>query len=235
MDVKEVMLRLEKLGSESTVKTFRRHGADGEMFGVKVADLKKVLRDIKGEQQLALKLWDTGNSDAMYLAGLTADGAQMTKTQLNQWAKSAWWYMLSEYAVPFVAAEHPDCFAIARKWIGSRTESIATSGWCTYAGGMSVRPDDQLDLPEIEELLELVAEKIDSAPGRVRYCMNGFVICVGSYVKPLLKSAKKVAKQIGKVDVDMGDTACRVPLAAEMLKKVESMKRVGTKRKTVKC
>ncbi len=235
MNVSDVMQRLEKLGSESTVKTFRRHGATGEMFGVKVADLKKVLRDIKDDQSLALELWDTGNSDAMYLAGLAADGSQMTKAQLEKWVKSAHWYMLSEYSVPFVAAEHPDCFTIARKWIKSRKEPIAASGWCTYAGGMSVRDDSQLDLGEIEELLESVVTKIDDSPGRVRYCMNGFVICVGTYVKPLLKNAKSVAKKIGTVQVDMGDTACRVPVASEMLKKVESMKRVGKKRKTVKC
>lgn len=235
MNVSDVMQRLEKLGSESTVKTLRRHGASGDIYGVKVADLKKVVRDIKGDQSLALQLWDTDNSDAMYLAGLVADGSKMTKTQLEKWVKSARWYMLSEYAVPFVAAEHADCFAIARKWIKSRKEAIAASGWCTYAGGMSVRPDGELDLAEIEELLGLVVENIDNSPGRVRYCMNGFVICVGSYVKPLLKSAKATAKKIGKVEVDMGDTACRVPLATEMLKKIESMDRVGKKRKTVKC
>jgi len=34
--------------------------------------------------------------------------------------------------------------------------------------------------------------------------MNGFVIAVGSYVKPLLQKAKAAAKQIGNVSVDVG-------------------------------
>jgi hypothetical protein len=65
--------------------------------------------------------------------------------------------------------------------------------------------------------------------------MNGFVISVGTYVKPLLKHAKAVAKKIGAVEVDMGDTACRVPLATAYIAKVEKMGRVGKKRKTMKC
>ena len=65
--------------------------------------------------------------------------------------------------------------------------------------------------------------------------MNGFVISVGTYVKPLLKDAKRVAKAIGKVEVDMGDTACRVPLATDYIKKVEGMGRIGKKRKTARC
>ena len=65
--------------------------------------------------------------------------------------------------------------------------------------------------------------------------MNGFVIAVGTYVKPLLKQAKATAKKIGKVDVQMGETSCKVPLATEYIAKVEKMGRVGKKRKTMKC
>lgn len=235
MTVKKIMAELKKLGSEQTVKTFRRHGADGEMYGVKVGDLKKVVKNVKGDHELALGLWETGNSDAMYLAALAANGKDFTRKQLDAWAKSAWWHMLSEYAVPFVAAEHPDACSIARKWIRARSSAVASSGWSTYASAISIRPDDELDLGEILELLETIEKKIDGADDRIRYCMNGFVICVGTYVKPLLSAAKATAKKIGKVEVDMGETACRVPLASEMIKKVESMDRIGKKRKSAKC
>lgn len=235
MDVAEVMAELKSLGSEQTLRTFRRHGANGEMFGVKVGDLKKVLKRIKGNQELALELWETNNSDAMYLASLAADGSQMTQKQLNHWAKTAWWYMLSEYAVPFVTSEHKDAPKIARKWIAARQASVATSGWSSYGATISVVPDSALDLVEIAELLAKVEADIEKATGRIRYCMNGFVICVGAYVKPLLNDAKATAKAIGIVEVDMGDTACKVPVAADMIRKIESMGNVGRKRKTAKC
>jgi hypothetical protein len=61
------------------------------------------------------------------------------------------------------------------------------------------------------------------------------VIAVASYVKPLLKNAKVAAKTIGTVSVDMGDTACKVPLATEYVEKIEKMGRIGKKRKTIKC
>ena len=77
--------------------------------------------------------------------------------------------------------------------------------------------------------------QIGQAPNRVIMCMNGFVISVGSYVQPLLKQAKAIARKIGKVEVDMGDTACKVPLALEYIEKVEQAGRVGKKRKTMKC
>jgi 3-methyladenine DNA glycosylase AlkD len=235
MTVDEVLAELESLGSAQTVKTFRRHGAEGPMFGVKVGDLKKVLKKIKGDQQLAMELWDTNNSDAMYLAGLLADGAKMTRKQLDAWAKSAWWYMLSEYAVPFVAAEHPQATDLAMKWIKSRQPSVAASGWATYALALGVCDDEQLDLDEIRGLMRLVEQRIDAAPDRVRYCMNNFVISVGTYVPALLEEAKQTAERLGKVAVDMGETSCKVPVASDVIAKIESMGRVGRKRKTAKC
>jgi len=65
--------------------------------------------------------------------------------------------------------------------------------------------------------------------------MNNFVICVGCYVKPLSKQAKAVAKQLGAVPVDVGDTDCRIPLATAYIEKVESRGHLGQKKKTIRC
>lgn len=233
--VEQVMSELKKKGTAQTRKTFGRHGAPENMFGVKVADLKVIAKKIKGNQELTLKLYDTGNSDAMYLAGLVADGSQMSNTQLNDWAKKAPWYMISEYTVPGVAAENSNARDLAMKWIKSKKENIASSGWTTYAGIMATRPDDELDLAEIKHLLNHVQQNINQVPNRVRYTMNGFVIAVGAYVKPLLKQAKAAAKKIGEVRVDMGNTACKVPFATEYIAKMEKSGRIGKKRKSMKC
>ena len=52
--------------------------------------------------------------DAMYLAGMVADGSKLTRAQPNKWAKSAvGLQMLSEYTVP----------------MSSKDPSIAAGGW----------------------------------------------------------------------------------------------------------
>ena len=205
--VAQVMTALKKKGSAQTRKIYARHGAPDEMFGCKVADMKTIAKQIKGNQELALELFETGNADAMYLAGIVADGAQMNKTQLNRWAKQANWYMVSEYSVPGVVAESEHVRDLALKWIKSKKENVASSGWTSYVGYIATRPDEALDLKEIKSLLKQVETEIDKMPGRVRYTMNGFVIAVGTYVEPLLKEAKATAKKIGKVEVEMGETS----------------------------
>jgi hypothetical protein len=65
--------------------------------------------------------------------------------------------------------------------------------------------------------------------------MNGFVIGVGSYIPALTKKATKVAQKIGKVSVEMGGTACKVPLAVDYIQKVVDRGTVGKKRKQARC
>lgn len=235
MDLNETMACLEKLGNPQTHKTWLAHGATGDFFGVRIGDMKTVLKKIKGRQDLALELYATGNVDAMYLAGLVADGAQMTKKQLEQWVKAAQWSMISEYTVPWVAVENAQARALALTWMDSSKEHIAAAGWNTYSGLLAVLPDDELDHKEIVSLLQRVERDIGKAKNRVRYCMNAFVIAVGGGVPSLLTKAKATAKRLGKVEVDMGDTACKVPAALATIEKIEAMGRVGKKRKTLKC
>ncbi len=65
--------------------------------------------------------------------------------------------------------------------------------------------------------------------------MNGLVIGVGTYVEGLAKKSKDVAKNIGKVSVDVGGTACKVPLANDYIDIVIDKGRTGIKRKTARC
>ena len=233
---KQILAELKKKGSEQTRKIFARHGASSDnLYGVKVADMKVIAKKIKGEQALACELYETGNYDAMYLAGMVADGKQMTKKELEGWARNAGWQMISEYTVPWVAHESEHGRALANKWIGQKKEHVAAAGWSTWAGLVATQPDGDLDLKEIKALLKRIEQEIDAAPNRVRYTMNGFVTAVGAYCTPLTKQAKATAKKLGKVEVDMNGTACKVPVALETIEKIESMGRIGKKRKTIRC
>ncbi|MBY0123231.1 DNA alkylation repair protein [Bacillus sp. S/N-304-OC-R1] len=235
MKLDEIMKQLEEMGSEQTKKTFLRHGAKEPFFGVKVGDLKKLVKYVKKDHDLALALYETGNHDAMYLAGLSVNPKLMTKEVLQGWVKKAYWYMPAEYTVASVAAESEYALELAKDWMQSEEEMIAVCGWSTYSNYLSITPDEQLDLDEIRGMLKQIEKTIHSERNRVRYVMNGFVISTGAYVQALSEEAKRVAKHIGKVHVDVGNTACKVPLATEYIQKIEDKERIGLKRKTCIC
>ena len=235
MTYEVIMQKLEELGSEQTKKVYLNHGVREPYFGVKIGDLKKLVKFVKKDHELALKLFHSGNHDAMYLAGLSVDPKLLSKETLQEWVRNAYWYMIAEYTVAQVTAESNYALELAREWMKSDEEMIAVSGWSTYSNYLSITPDEELDLTEIRNLLDQVKNTIHEERNRVRYVMNGFVISVGAYVPALTEEAKEVAKEIGKVHVDVGNTACKVPLAKDYIHKIEEKNRVGMKRKTCIC
>lgn len=235
MTVNEILTQLEAFGDERTKNTLMNHGAKEPFFGVKVADLKKILKKTKKNHELSLGLYETGNSDAMYLAGLMADEKQITREQLNDWVSKAYWSYLSEYAVPWVAAETDYGFELGLEWIKSKDEGIASAGWSTLAYYAAVNKDEDLDMKMYRILLAKVEADIHDAQNRVKYTMNGFVIAIGTYIKELTEEAQAVAEKIGKIVVDMNGTACKVPFATAYIQKVIDKDRVGKKRKTARC
>jgi 3-methyladenine DNA glycosylase AlkD len=235
MTAKEVVEELRTLGSESIKKVLRNHGVQEPFFGVKIGDMKKIEKRIKKDYQLALDLYATGNYDAMYLAGLVADDAKMTKKDLNHWVKMANGGALASATVPWVAAGSHHGYEIALEWIESKNENVAAAGWATLSSLVAMKADDDLDLPGLERLLKRVQKTIHGEPDSVRSAMNGFVIALGTYVKELSDLAVQAATKIGEVSVDMGNTDCKVPNAVEYIDKARSKGAIGKKRKTVKC
>lgn len=235
MTTESILKELKTLGKESIKSVLVKHGAKEPFYGVKIEDLKKIQKKIKKDYALSLALYDTGISDAMYLAGLIADDKKMTKKDLNNWVKKAYWGMLSEYCVPWVAAESNYGHELALEWMESPKENIAAAGWSTYANLLALTPDDQLDKREIKSLLERVKKNIHTSQNRVKQIMNMFVISVGGYVPDLTELAIETGKKIGAVSVDMGGTACKTPYIPDYIDKIKKRGSIGKKKKTVKC
>jgi pantothenate kinase len=63
--------------------------------------------------------------------------------------------------------------------------------------------------------------------------MNSFVIAVGGYIKELTAEAQKIGKAVGKLSIDMGGTACKVPYAPDYIQKM--LERDVKKKKMARC
>ena len=231
----QIMDDLQAHGNEGIKKILLKHDVKEPFFGVKVEYLKLIQKRIKMDYQLAKDLYATGNADAMYLAGLIADDAKMTRADLQTWVKQAVSNNISEYTVPWVATGSKYGYEQALEWINSPEEHIAAAGWSTLSNLVSLKPDSELDISSLKKLLLRVTQTIHSAKNRVRHTMNGFVIAVGSYVLALTDDAIATAKKISEVTVDMNGTACKVPDAAEYIMKVKDRGSLGKKKKMVKC
>src|SRR5882762_5655430 len=211
MTAKEILAELKPLGSDSYKRVMLNHGVKEPCFGVKIGNMQKIQKRIKKDYQLALDLYDTGNYDAMYLAGLIADDARMTKKDLQRWVAKAYCKTLYGATVPWVAAGSTHGWELGLEWIDSKTARIAAAGWGTLGSLVSIKDDSGLDLAELKRLLQRVQKTIHQADDVVRRQMNSFVIAVGTYVLPLTETAIKTGEKLGPVMADLGNNSCQVP------------------------
>lgn len=216
MNLDQTMQALKASGTEQTRKTYARHGYPADTYGVSFAELKKLAKNLDGDQELARKLWATGNGDACTLATMIADPDQVTAKELDAWVKGVRFAALAQMLARFVADTD---FAREKvdEWAKSSDEFVAETAYHVLCL-LAVR-DEDLDDDYFEDHLKTIESSIHKAKNRVRYGMNQAVISIGVRNPNLTKSALAVAKRIGKVKVDHGDTACQTPDAASYIQK----------------
>jgi 3-methyladenine DNA glycosylase AlkD len=218
MEFPDVMNELEAMGTDQNIKVYKRHGANGPLFGVSMADLKKLKKKIKKDQKLALQLWDTKNIDAQSLATMIVDHQQLTGDLLDQWTAGIDYYMLVDLFASNVVAPSRFMQSKGEQWIRSEDEWIGRAGWQSMA--LLAMRDQSLDDQYFESLIEHIQSSIHQAKNRTREAMNNALIAIGGRNRHLKKKTLDAAKTIGKVEVDHGQTSCKTPDAAAYITKI---------------
>ena len=219
MTLQEAMKQLEAAGTAQNRKIYARYGASANMFGVSFANLYKFQKQIKVDHELAEQLWATGNHDAQVLATLVADPNAMTDKKIEEWAKELKTNGLATIYSNLLIRS-PLARKKAEKWHKSKEELIASLGWMLISGlalGDNDLPDEYFD-----QYLKLIESGIHKQKNWVRYEMNGALISIGLRNDKFEKKAMEVAKKIGKVVVDHGDTNCKTPDAVEYIARTKA-------------
>jgi len=212
---------LRTIGTARTAATYRRHGAVGDVLGVSYAELGALQKKHRGDHALAQQLWKSGAHEARVLATMIADPSKTTRKEVDAWVSDVQGYPLTD-ALAELVAKTPLAEACMTAWMKSKDEWAASAGWRILAA--LARRDDDTAEAYFEPYLESIAGRIQKAQNRVRYAMNGALIAIGGRGGALETKALKVAKAIGRVEVDHGDTDCKTPEAAAYIAKLRAHK-----------
>ncbi|MFS0689350.1 DNA alkylation repair protein [Sporosarcina sp. 179-K 8C2 HS] len=235
MDLEAVMQELEALGKERTKKIYISNGAHEPLFGVATGAMKPIAKKIGINQALADELYDTGNYDAMYFAGIIADPKAMTAADFDRWMDSAYFYMLSDYVVAVTLAEADIAQEVADTWIASGEELKMSAGWSCYCWLLGNRPDVEFSADKLASMLETVKNTIHDAPERTKSAMNNFMYTVGVSFVPLHEMAVETAMAVGPVEMKREKKKSSILNAYENIQKEVDRGRIGFKRKYVRC
>lgn len=216
MDAEAALASLQKAGTEQNRQTYRRHGAPDPVWGVSWGTLRSLAKQIKVNQDLAQKLWASGNTDARTLAALVADPARLDAATAARWIAEARYHVLVDEVAGVIARSSLAITCMA-EWVGSDDEWLARAGWTV----MSRLAAEARDVPDASftPYIAMIERRIAEAPDRVKAAMNRALIAIGCRSAEMAEAAIAAARRIGPVDVDHGDTACQTPDAEAYIRK----------------
>jgi len=217
MTFAETMKKLESLGTAQNRKVYARHGAGDNQFGVSFANLYKLQKRVKTDQQLARQLWETGNADARSLAILIADPQQFTEKELDGWVKGIRYYLAADLFARFVVSKSRFAREKMEAWTRSQNDFVGQVGWDLLA--ILAMNSNELSDRDAEKCLEIIERDIHKSGNRTKHAMNGALIAIGLRNPGFQKLALAAAARIGKVEVDHGETSCKSPDAASYIRK----------------
>jgi 3-methyladenine DNA glycosylase AlkD len=224
MEFEEVMKELKRLGTAQNRKIYKRHGSGDNLFGVSFANLRKMGKKIKSDHDLAKKLWNSKNMDAMTLATMIADTDKMKKADLERWVKDIDYYVLSDEFARSLVVRSPYAEELMEKWINSKKEYVGRTGW-TILALKAMDKDFDYTNSYFKDYLKRIKKDSHGSKNRTKQSMNSTLISIGIRNKGLKDVSLKIADEIGKVNVDVGETYCKIPNARQYIEKTWKRKK----------
>ena len=192
-------MQLRKLGNPRDVEGQRRYGIapQGEHLGIRAPVLREIARKHRRNHVLALELWNSGIHEAMVLATIIDDPKQVTRRQMERWARSCDnWAQTDACAFLFDRTEFAE--EKARAWSNRNAEFVKRSGFALMAG-LAVH---RKELPDRVFLRFLPVIAREAADGRnfVKKAVNWALRQIGKRNPRLRRAAVAEAKRILKLD-----------------------------------
>lgn len=175
MTPQEVRAELRSMSDDARRKHNAKAGAPDNQFGVKLGDIRGLGRRIKGDHELALALWETGNVEAQLLATLILDPASLSAERLDAMTRSTTCAQVADWMNAYVVAKHPEREALRERWMEDEDRWAARAGWSLTAGRVA-RDARGLDLPA---LLDRIEKAIPAARPEVQWTMNSTLAAIG--------------------------------------------------------
>ncbi|MGW4662050.1 DNA alkylation repair protein [Streptosporangium sandarakinum] len=149
-----------------------RHGDD---HGVNLGRLRALAKRLKTQQELARRLWETGDTAARLLALLICRPKAFGRDELDAMLREARTPKVHDWLVNYVVKKNPHSEELRLAWSADPDPAVAAAGWALTAERVTRKPEG-LDLAG---LLDVIETEMKGAPDRLQWAMNTCLAQIG--------------------------------------------------------
>nr|WP_308125563.1 DNA alkylation repair protein [Nonomuraea ceibae] len=170
--VAEVMAELAELEDPRVREVNEKHGDD---HGVNLGKLRALAKRLKTQQDLARRLWETGDTAARLLAMLICRPKAYERDELDAMMREARTPKVHDWLVSYVVKKSPHAEELRVAWFADPDPVVASAGWALTSERVTKKPEG-IDLAG---LLDLVEKEMKDAPERLQWAMNTCLAQIG--------------------------------------------------------
>jgi len=149
-----------------------RHGDD---HGVNLGKLRSLAKRLKTQQDLAVELWDTGDTAARLLAILICRPKAFSRDELDAMLRQSRVPKVQDWLINYVVKKSQHAQELRLAWFADADPWVASAGWTLTADRVAKSPEN-LDLPG---LLDLIEAQMKDAQDRLQWAMNTCLAQIG--------------------------------------------------------
>jgi 3-methyladenine DNA glycosylase AlkD len=170
--VAEVMAELAALEDPRAREVNEKHGDD---HGVNLGKLRALAKELKTQQELARRLWETADTAARLLAILICRPKAFERAELDVMVREARTPKVHDWLVNYVVKKNPHAEELRLAWSAVPDPVVASAGWALTTERVARKPEG-LDLAG---LLDVIEAEMSDAPDRLQWAMNHCLAQIG--------------------------------------------------------
>ena len=150
--VAEILARLEKKGSKRNREGMARYGIVAKkVFGVSVADVRRLGKEVGPDHSLAQALWKTGWYEARLLAAFVAEPSKLKPAEMNRWAKDFGNWAVCDTLCFHLFDKTPHVWGRIEQWSTRREEFVKRAAFALLAS-VALHDKKETDQPFLDAL-----------------------------------------------------------------------------------
>lgn len=166
-----------------------------QSFGVSMANMRVLAKELGRDHELAAALWDTGWYEARMLATLVDDPACVTTTQMDRWCKDFDNWAICDTACFHLFDRTPHAWRKIRQWHTRKPEFEKRAAFALLAS-LALHDKDADHAPFIDAL-KLIERAADDERNFVKKSVNWALRAVGGRSAKANAAAIKMAQKLG--------------------------------------
>jgi 3-methyladenine DNA glycosylase AlkD len=196
----EIIAHLRSLRNERDIAGQLRFGIAprGEHLGIRAPVLRTLARQHRRDHGLALELWASGIHEARVLAALIDDPKQVTRGQMERWARECDNWGATDACCGVLFDRTPFAIEKALTWSRRRAEFVKRCGFVLMAG-LAVHRKELPDEVFLQFLPVIARESTDSR-NFVKKAVNWALRQIGKRNPRLRRAAIAEAQRIVLID-----------------------------------